>query len=125
MMPPGSLSTVPAEPGRVRSADEPAQRGQRPVGDLLYRPGGIDAQQRALIGVEGDQRLGLLLIHIQPVPDGLLAVIVSLEELAAAVIALAGPGRRVECRMPDPAAPAAGPPAGQPPDHFIMVDNQL
>src|SRR5450759_698870 len=107
------------------SAHEAAQRGQRAVGALLHRPGSVDAEQGALIRVERDQRLCLLLVHIEPVPDGLLAIIVALEELPAAVIALLGPRWRVERRVPHPAASAAGPPAGQPPDHLVMIDDQL
>src|SRR6266516_4636551 len=69
------------------SVHEPAQRAERPLGDLVHRPGGVQAEQGALVGVERDQRGGLLLVHLQPVPDRLLAVVVPLEQLAAAVVA--------------------------------------
>src|SRR5580700_9572894 len=76
MMPPDPLSRYLPPPLRTAarrhvaedpSAHEPAQRAKRPVGDLVHRPGGVQAKQGALVGVEGDQRGGLLLVHLQPV----------------------------------------------------------
>src|SRR5580704_7979259 len=67
MPPPGLPSKLPRLGrtvlgcGGLYSADEPPQGAHRPVGDLLDRAGGIDAEEGPLIGVEGDQRPGLLL----------------------------------------------------------------
>src|SRR5580704_6072069 len=108
-----------------RSADEAPQRAQRPVGDLLYRPGGVDAEQYALIRVECVQRLGLLLIHIQPMPDRLLPVVVALEQIAAAVVTVLAARRRVEQHVPYVPALAAGPPPREPPDHLVVVHHEL
>src|SRR6202044_3328682 len=74
------------------SADEAAQRAQGPVGDLLDRAGGVHAEQDALVRVERDQRLGLLLINVQTVPDRLFPVVVALEQFTAAVVAVLAAG---------------------------------
>src|SRR5438105_2918715 len=99
------LSTVPGP--RSRSAHEPAQGTEGAFCDRIHRTRRVDAKQDALVGVEGDQRRRLLLVHLQPVPDGLLAVVIALEQLAAAVVADARLHRRVEGEVPDPAAAAA------------------
>ena len=80
---------------------ERAERGQRPAGDFLDRPGRVDADQDVLVGVERDERGGLLGVDLEPVPDRVLGVVVALEQLAAAVVADAGPGRRVEGGVPE------------------------
>src|ERR1700728_1747440 len=121
---PGAKGPGPKAKGQ-RSADEAPQRAQRPVGDLLHRTGGVDAEQNALVRVERDQRLGLLLVHIQPVPDRLLTVVVALEQLAAAVITVLAARRRIEQDVPHVAAPPAGPPPGEPPDHLVVVHHEL
>src|SRR5579859_5171925 len=67
------VTTVPAHPGRSYgpargpSADEPAQGDQGPFGDVLHRSRGVDAEQYALVGVVGDQRLRLHLVDLEPV----------------------------------------------------------
>src|SRR5258708_5587394 len=96
----------PKPPGRA-SRDEAPQRAQGAVGDLLHRPGGIDPEQDALVRVEGDQRLRLVLVHVQPVPDRLFPVIVALEERPAAVVTPLAAGRRVQQHVPDPPPPPA------------------
>src|SRR5215467_8797208 len=64
IMPPASpLFTVPAVGARTSSPHETAQGVQGPIGDLIHRAGGVDAEQDALVGVERDQRRGLLLVH--------------------------------------------------------------
>src|SRR5258708_22346677 len=60
----------PKPPGRA-SRDEAPQRAQGAVGALLHRPGGIYPEQAALVSVEGDQPLPLVLVHVQPWPDPL------------------------------------------------------
>jgi len=54
----------------------------------------------------------LLRVDVEAVPDRPLAVVIALEELAPAVVAEAGPGRRLEQDVPDPAADPAGPATG-------------
>src|ERR1700732_1268966 len=97
------------------SAVEAAQRAERPLGDLVHRAGGVDAKENALVGIEGDQRGRLLLVDLETVPDGVLAVVVALEQLTAAVVARIDVGRRGEQGVPYPPASAAGPPPGQSP----------
>ncbi len=107
-----------------RTAHERPDRVHGPLRDLLDRPGRVDAHQDALVGVVGDQRSRLLLVDLQAVPDGLLLVVVTLEERAPArvtpVVLLV-----VELDVPDTAALAAGTPAGQPPDHLVVVHDEL
>ena len=74
----------------------------RPLGDVVDRPHRVDADQDALLGVVADQRRGLLVVDLEPVPDGLRLVVVALEQLAAAVVAdpvgrAAGRSRRARC----------------------------
>src|ERR1039458_6188529 len=65
------------------------------------------------------------LVDIETMPDGLLTVIVTLEKLTAAVVARIDVRGRIEQRVPDPAASTAGPPAGQPPHHLIVIHNEF
>src|SRR5690348_4906398 len=102
-----------------------AERVDRAHSDVLYRPGGVDADQLALRAVVVDQRRGVARIHPQPLGDGLRLVVVALEQLAAAPVADALAGRRVELDVPDLAAAPTGTPAGQPPDHLIVVDHEF
>src|SRR6516164_1760727 len=112
----GHALTVPAARGAA-SPDETAQGAQGAFGDLVHGAGGVEAEQDALVGVERDQRRGLLLVHLEPVPDRLLAVVVALEQLAAAVIADPQLDRRVEHDVPYPPATPASAPPRQPPHH--------
>src|SRR5262252_4208006 len=52
IVPPASPCTVPAVGARASSAHETAQGVQGAIGDLIHRPGGVDAEQDALVGVE-------------------------------------------------------------------------
>src|SRR5206468_4329763 len=79
--------TVPAVDAPPSSPHETAQGVHGALGDLIHRAGGVDAEQDALVGVERDQRRGLQLIHLKAVPDRFLAVVVPLEQLAAAIVA--------------------------------------
>src|SRR6202000_1000319 len=108
-----SIPDLALMPGLLSTGERP-QRGQRALGDLLDRPGRVDTDQDALVGVVGHQRRGLLLVDLEPVPDGLLAVVVALAQLATAGVTDAVPGGRVEHDVPDPLAAPAGAPAGQP-----------
>src|SRR5437016_1880194 len=62
---------------------------------------------------------------IEPVPDGVRLVVVALEQLPAAAIADALDAGRVEVDVPDVPAVAAGTTTGQPPDHLVVVDDEL
>src|ERR1035437_1098650 len=104
---------------------KPPQCAERPLGDLVHRAGGVDAEENALVGIEGDQRGRLFLVDLETMPDGLLTVIVTLEKLTAAVVARIDVRGRIEQRVPDPAASTAGPPAGQPPHHLIVIHNEF
>src|SRR5579871_5923840 len=84
------LQGIPARAeGRPRNrprggqlANEASQGQQCPIGHVVDRPGGIDPQQDALIRVVRDQRLGLLLVDLEAVPDRLLAIVIALEQLS-------------------------------------------
>src|SRR5882757_1357496 len=102
-----------------------AQCGNRSFGDVLHRSGGVHSDQDAGFGVIPDDRCGLLRVYLQPMPDGLLAVVVALEELPAAAVAGVRVDGGVEVQVPDRAALAAGAPTGQPTHHLVVVDHQL
>src|SRR5918993_2842256 len=107
---------------RPRSVAVAAQRVDGPLGDVLDRAGRVDAAEQAPVAVVADQRRGLVGVDLEPVPDGVLAVVVALEELACAAVALPRRGGRVEVEGPHVAAAPARPPAGQPPHHLVVVD---
>lgn len=58
-------------------------------------------------------------------PDGLLAVVVALEELAATFVADALTRGWVEVLVPHVGTAAAGTATGQPANHLVVVDHQL
>src|SRR5690554_1572190 len=113
MSPPGGSASVRAE-----SVD-------RPDGDALHGPGGVDANRLALRAVVVDQGRGVAGVDPQPFGHGLGPVVLALEQLPAAAVADPFPRRRIEVDVPDLAAAAAGAPAGEPPDHLVVVDHQL
>jgi hypothetical protein len=86
--------------------------------------GRVHPDEDALVGVVGDQRRRLLLVDLQAMPDGPLLVVVTLEQRAPARVAFVVL-LVVELHVPDAAALAAGAPAGQPPDHLVVVDDEL
>src|ERR1700728_1464568 len=89
-------------------ADEPSQGAHGAVGYLFDWAGGVDALQDALVGVVGDQGGRLVLVDLDAVPDRLFAVVVALEQVAAAVVTGVFAGRGVEQDVPDAAATVAG-----------------
>src|SRR2546430_2581783 len=102
-----------------------AQRVDATNCDVLDRPGRVDAHQLALRAVVVDQRRGLVRVLAQPLGDDIGLVVVALVQLAAAAVADLDVGGRLELDVPDLAAAPALPPAGQPPDHLVVVDHQL
>src|SRR5882757_4725553 len=84
-----------------------AQRVNRSHRDVFHKPGRIDADQLALRAVEVDQRRGLVGVFTQPVRDRLGLVVIALIELAAAPVAHAIDGRRIEFDVPGLAASRA------------------
>src|SRR6185312_13026802 len=110
--------------GRTSAAVRP-QGVDGPGGDVLHRTGGVDPDQLALGAVVVDQGRGLLAVLPQAGGDGLRLVVVALEQLGAAPVTDARPGGGVELDVPDLAATPAGAPAGEPPDHLVVVDHQL
>src|SRR5438045_6507451 len=101
-----------------------AQRVDRPYRHILDRSGCVDPHQLALCAVVVDQRRGLLRVLAQPLGDDLGLVVVALVQLTAAAVAGLRLARRLELDVPDLAAAPALPPAGQPPDHLVVVDHQ-
>src|SRR6185437_16178902 len=85
----------------------------------------VDADEDSLVGIEGDQRRRLGAVHLKPMPDHVFLVVIPLEELPAAVVADAGLGGRLVQHVPYALAPPAGAPTGQPPDHLVLVDDEL
>src|SRR5215472_8210184 len=84
---------------------------QCPIGHVVDGAGGVDAEQDALVAVVRDQRLRLLLIDLEAVPDDFLAVVIALKQLTTTFVAPVRRRRRVGGYVPQPAAPAAGTPA--------------
>src|SRR5690242_13351934 len=106
----GRRTSAPVRPQRVDGTDR----------DVFDRPGRVDADQLALGAVEVHQRRRLLGVLDQADGDRLGLVVVPLEQLGAAPVAdvlLAG---GIELDVPDLAAPAAGPAAGQPADDLVV-----
>ncbi len=64
-----------------------AQRGHRALGDLVHLAEGRDRDDQVLRLVVVDDRLGLRVVDLQPLADGLLAVVLALVEVAAADVA--------------------------------------
>src|SRR5262245_56785429 len=81
------LSAQPVGPGLSVSSTEPVQRRRRPVRHVVHRAGRVDAHQHTLVSVEPDKWRGLFGVDLEPVPNGLLTVVVPLEQLAATVVA--------------------------------------
>src|SRR3954447_199060 len=102
--------------GRRMSAPVRPQGVDGAHGHVLHRAGRVDTDQLALCTEEVDQRSGLLGVLDQAGRDRLGLVVVPLAHprpAAVAVVLLAG---GVDLDVPDLAAAAAGPPAGEPAD---------
>src|ERR1700710_1558513 len=100
--------------GRRMSASVRPQRLDGAHGDVLDRPGGVDADELALSAEEVDQGRGLVPVLDQAGRDGLGLVVVALEQLGAAPVADVLFAGRVELDVPDLAAAPAGAPAREP-----------
>src|SRR5690348_9529086 len=80
-----------------RGADDPPQL----LAHLVGRAGAIDPVQQASLLVVADQRLGLLVVGVEPVADHLRPVVVADHERAAVVVADALLPRRAEVDVED------------------------
>src|SRR5882757_4394276 len=101
------------------------QRLDRPFCDVIYRSGGVDADEEPTFSVERNERCCLRRVHLEPMPDSFGLVIVALKELSAALIAAPLVRGRVEIDVPDVPAVMAGAPPGEPPDDFLVVHDEL
>src|SRR5262245_7703464 len=72
-------------------AAEAHQGIDRPFRDVLDRPCRVQSHEDALVRIKVDQRRRLLGVDLEPVPDGLLPVVVTLEQLTPALVAGALP----------------------------------
>src|SRR3954447_7214916 len=107
------------------SLPEGPERRERSFRHVVDGTHGVDAHEDAGLGVVAHQRRRLLVVDLEPVTDGLRLVVVPLEQLATADVTDTLHRPRVEVQVPDVPAAAAGTPAGQPPDHLVVVDHQL
>src|SRR5215203_72011 len=107
------------------SVAEAPEGVDRPLCDVLHRTRRVDTAEQAAVTVVADEGRRLVRVDLQPVPDGVLAVVVALEELTAAPVALAGGRGRVEVEVPDVSAAPAGPAPGEPADDLVVVHHQL
>src|SRR5919112_2992202 len=97
-----------------------SQCGTYPVVHLVGRTGAVEAHQQVLLVVPLDQRLGLVVVHGQPLADGLWLVVVALDEPRAVLVAHALVLRRGELHVVDVVPLRAGPPPRQP-AHDLVV----
>src|SRR5947209_3578451 len=110
---------------RAPSAAVGPQRRDRPVGHVVDGPHRVDTDEQTLLRVVADERRGLLVVDLEPVPDRLRLVVVALEQLTAAAVAHTLRRRRVEVQMPDVPAVTAGAAPGQPAYDLVVVDHEL
>ena len=89
-------------------------------GDLVRRGGAVDPAQDALVVEELDQRLGLLVVGLEPVADHVGLVVVADQQLAAVDVADTLALGRVEIGVEDVSRLGAGAAPAQPPrDHIV------
>src|SRR5438093_8969467 len=88
------MITAPTAPRGSRSrrsgsggSRQVREDGHRPLGDPLLVAVRVDLPQQAPLPVVLDQRLGVPMVDLQPVPDGGLVVVVAVHELPAAEVA--------------------------------------
>src|SRR4051812_48355219 len=110
---------------KVASLPERTEGGERPLRHVVDGTHRVDAHEYASLGVVAHQRCRLLVVDLEPVTDRLRLVVVALEQLATADVTHTLRRRRVEVQMPDVSAAPAGTPAGEPPDHLVVVDHEL
>src|SRR5262245_6660939 len=104
---------------------EAHQGVDRPLRNVLDRPCRVQSDEDALVGIKVDQRRCLLGVDLEPMPNGLLPVVVTLEQFTPALVASPLPGGRVEVCVPNTAADTTGPAPGQPADNLVIIDDEL
>src|SRR4051812_18213302 len=77
------------------------ERSANVVVDLVGRAVSVEAPQQVLLLVPLDQRLSLLVVHVQPLLHGLRLVVVALDQLGAIQVARALVLGRVEVDVVD------------------------
>src|SRR5829696_6830141 len=77
--------------------------------DVVLGALAVEAPQQAPLVIELDQRLGLLVVDGKPPADGLLLVVVALDQPRAVLVAGVGVLRRVELEVVDVAVLLAYP----------------
>ncbi len=90
--------------------------------DLVGGLRAVDALEHAAVLVIGDERLGLVVVGLEPLADDLGLVVVADDQLAAADVADALLLGRVELDVEDVAVLGAGAPAAEPPDDLLVRD---
>src|SRR5262245_24589916 len=80
----------------------------------------VDPAQQALVVVELDQWLGLLVVGLEPVPDHLRLVVVADDQFAAVYVADPLALRWVELDVEDVAGLDAGATPGKTPDDLVV-----
>src|SRR5271165_759915 len=104
-----------------------SERREGPGTNVFWRAGAGYWQQQTKVLIEGNKRRGAAVIGLKPGADGLWAVILALEELAATAIAgaddLGGPFDGMEHRLALFASAAAAEPGDDGADGQFVVDN--
>src|SRR3954453_19202309 len=107
---------------RLGALEPNRRQGPLPLfADIVRRGGTVDPAQQALVVVEIDQRLGLLVVLREAVADPLGLVVVAGDQRAAVDVADAFLLRRVELDVEDVAVLLAGAAAAEAADHLVVV----
>src|SRR5262245_56283379 len=109
------------------------QCGQNAGRDLVDRPlaWNLPVTRRARIALRGpfrivvDQRPGLLLVDLEPLPDRLFAVVLALHQRLAGRVVLPGDLGRTERDVIVPARSRVHAAPGETPDDLFVVDIDL
>src|SRR3954466_15011496 len=88
--------------------------------DLFGSPRAIEATQDSMLSVEVDEGTGLVVEDLQPVPDGLLLVVVTRHEGRSVLVAEGRVLRRVELHVVDLPVFLADPGHGEPADQILV-----
>src|SRR3954470_2632246 len=102
---------------------EPQRRDRRP--DVVVHLGGrersVEAVQQPAVVVERDQRLGLLVVDVEPLADRFRLVVGALDERCAVAVADVGLLRRVEVDVIDVLRVLRADAAAGDPAHDVLV----